>query len=548
MLEINTVTGEIVKAVSTGAGGANKLHPKVWTYNNRVLVVDADGNIHQYGNDDALAGTSSGFDISSGGDTFANADGRIFLIAPTTIQYVDINSDGSGITGNGSMPRNDTGGGQQQAYSAGPNGKVIGAYPTGTIYTYDVAAGTSTSVVPQTPSGYSGWPQSQGEVSTMVDSDGNFLLTQQYNAGWSSKTKTQVVTLNGMTGAESVLESYEGNGTYSNMPIARTPKWNGGNLYLPVLHDLTVVNGGVLIHKISTAGTEFGTIVPQGPGFVTSPMPKLNYVAMGDSYSSGEGNTPFIFGTDTAANKCHRSAQSFPRLLAADSSLNLNLVDFVSCSGATTADVLYGGGTDTGSWSEPAQVDALSSDTQIVTLTIGGNDIAFSDYAMGCVVSLCGPTTQLGLPFYSAMMGSINSYFESNLRTTYETILEKAPNADVYVLDYPYLVDPTGTGTVPIVDFDASGVYDIQTALNTAILGAVTDVRMDANHPTFYNRLHYVQTTDSSSPFTDKHLYTDNPEGSYFNDVSVLVNPEYSLHPNANGHTAYYEIVKGALN
>ena len=43
--------------------------------------------------------------------------------------------------------------------------------------------------------------------------------------------------------------------------------------------------------------------------------PLTNYVALGDSYQSGEGAGDYLAGTDTDANKCHRSVHAYPQRL-----------------------------------------------------------------------------------------------------------------------------------------------------------------------------------------------------------------------------------------
>ncbi|WP_254515065.1 SGNH/GDSL hydrolase family protein [Novosphingobium sp. G106] len=72
--------------------------------------------------------------------------------------------------------------------------------------------------------------------------------------------------------------------------------------------------------------------------------------------------------TETPSNRCARSADNYAHQFARNHMLRL--VD-VSCSGATTADVL---GPSQGL---PAQIDALTPDTALVTVTIGGNDVGF---------------------------------------------------------------------------------------------------------------------------------------------------------------------------
>ena len=93
--------------------------------------------------------------------------------------------------------------------------------------------------------------------------------------------------------------------------------------------------------------------------------PQARYVAMGSSFAAGPGVT---VPADSPSTRCSRSADNYAHQLARRR--NLALTD-VSCGGATTAHVL-------GPWNElPAQIDALSPDTALVTITIGGNDIGF---------------------------------------------------------------------------------------------------------------------------------------------------------------------------
>ena len=102
------------------------------------------------------------------------------------------------------------------------------------------------------------------------------------------------------------------------------------------------------------------------PTNAVSKLPaSARYVALGSSFASGPGVTQIADDRDP---RCTRSNDNYPRQVARR--LNLELVD-VSCGGATTQHVLRG-------WDElPPQIDALTADTQLVTVTIGGNDIGY---------------------------------------------------------------------------------------------------------------------------------------------------------------------------
>jgi lysophospholipase L1-like esterase len=90
------------------------------------------------------------------------------------------------------------------------------------------------------------------------------------------------------------------------------------------------------------------------------------YVALGSSYASGPGIAPQI---DT---KCARSAADYPHLLA--QRIGADLTD-VTCSGAVTADILSRGQRIRSGVTVPPQIDAVTPDTKLVTVSIGGNDL-----------------------------------------------------------------------------------------------------------------------------------------------------------------------------
>jgi len=278
---------------------------------------------------------------------------------------------------------------------------------------------------------------------------------------------------------------------------------------------------------------------PTGYEGVTVPSeytaPPSTYVAMGDSFSSGEGNPPFEYGTNTGSNACHRSPQAYPRLLQSDPNLGLGSTAFVACSGAKTSNVLNGGSAD-GAWGETPQIDALSADTKVVTITIGGNNVGFTDYAIACAETLCGP----GTFDYDYIMGAINdSDFYDSLVATYESILTHAPNAHVYVSGYPYLA---AEGSDVCGAIDLTGVWAVQNQLNAVIEDAVGDVA--STIPT--TRVHYVDPNHTGSPFSGKYLC--NGGTSDFNGLYWPSNTEYSFHPNADGHQDFKSVFENAMS
>src|SRR5262249_54287248 len=87
---------------------------------------------------------------------------------------------------------------------------------------------------------------------------------------------------------------------------------------------------------------------------------EVHYVALGDSYSSGDA----AGSHSPSSGDCLRSASASPvKGAAAPSPASFA---FVACAGATTADVVSG------------QLGAVTSGTTLISITIGGNDVGFS--------------------------------------------------------------------------------------------------------------------------------------------------------------------------
>lgn len=124
-----------------------------------------------------------------------------------------------------------------------------------------------------------------------------------------------------------------------------------------------------------------GPTVPPAPyieGVDFAPPP--DYVAMGDSYSAGEGTRDYLAGTDVDSDRCHRSYHAYgPRL---HHRVDLPRMAFVACSGAVTADFAH---TNHAFPTERPQLDALQAATSLVTFTIGGNDVGFKGVLDACI-------------------------------------------------------------------------------------------------------------------------------------------------------------------
>ncbi len=180
------------------------------------------------------------------------------------------------------------------------------------------------------------------------------------------------------------------------------------------------------------------------------------YVALGDSYQSGEGTFDYVSGTDSpGVNLCHRSLSAYPGLLVSSGVVQLNL-DFRACSGATIATMVTGATSTSGPpWNEgSAQVSSLGITTKLVTVGIVGNDLQFATTVHDCIVNTITSVLQ---PIFSkscqqnqgadvnARLTSLKSGpIHDNLLDLYRLIRAKAPYARVIVVSYPHFFPKTG--------------------------------------------------------------------------------------------------------
>lgn len=208
------------------------------------------------------------------------------------------------------------------------------------------------------------------------------------------------------------------------------------------------------------------------PGAQASPRAPRNYVAMGDSYSAGSGVLPL----DPAASLlCARSAANYPHVLAARAGLALT---DVTCGGAQTKD--YAGSQYPG---VPPQLNALGSGTDLVTMTIGGNDSnTFLDAILACG-SAGVATLGFGHPCQSLYGSTFDDQVDNGtyqaLKSALAAVRAKAPGARVAVLGYPWIVPTTAVpgcfAKLPIASGDVPYLRDLQTHLNAAVKRAAAD-------------------------------------------------------------------------
>jgi lysophospholipase L1-like esterase len=194
------------------------------------------------------------------------------------------------------------------------------------------------------------------------------------------------------------------------------------------------------------------------------------YVAIGDSFTAGGRIGSFQpGGTD-----CLRSTRNYPSLVAAE--LGYALRD-VSCYGASTKDVLDGDSSGI-----PAQVDALSTKTRQVTVSIGGNDPGiFSSMFLTCVRTSRPHST--GSPCQRQFEGKLAAKMRQvsdRVGVVLDEIRKRAPTATVLVINYLRLMPQASVCSLtPFADRDVFWFASVERRLSDAVGSAAKQRNLD---------------------------------------------------------------------
>ncbi|GAA4916955.1 GDSL-like lipase/acylhydrolase family protein [Stackebrandtia albiflava] len=238
---------------------------------------------------------------------------------------------------------------------------------------------------------------------------------------------------------------------------------------------------------------------------VASANESIEYVAMGDSFASGSGAGNYAeISTDSwKGGDCLQSQNAYSPLLADQLGATL---DFQSCSGAKVADI------------HSDQLPALSAGTDLVTLSVGGNDVGFSSVIITCTTSSTAGCTDK----VEAAEADAQQRLPGLLSDLYAEIGSRAPNAQVLILGYPKLFSGRSC-------FGNTGInLDEQARINEAnyvLNGVISTAAQNAGFT-------YV---DPIPAFEGHGVCTS---GAYVNGLRFNI-PE-SYHPNRNGHGIGY--------
>ncbi|MDH6221611.1 SGNH/GDSL hydrolase family protein [Streptomyces pseudovenezuelae] len=266
------------------------------------------------------------------------------------------------------------------------------------------------------------------------------------------------------------------------------------------------------------------------------------YVALGDSYTSG----PRIPAQSGKPAGCDRSDHNYPALVTAQLKLKPGMFRDMSCSGATTVDFTSSQSTDNGR--NPAQLSALSSRTRLVTVGIGGNDIGFSSMLTRCLtmgtaykiiirskdVSVDAPCRDRYVKDGTDSTQQRMTALGTALSDLMKEIRQRAPKAHIYIVGYPAILPPGGTGCgrrLPLAPGDIAYLREREEQLNKALRQQARTA--DAT---------YVDTYTESR----KHSACSARDTRWVEPL-IPSNPAAPVHPNARGQRAITQIVLRAM-
>ncbi|MCB5168329.1 GDSL-type esterase/lipase family protein [Streptomyces bambusae] len=147
------------------------------------------------------------------------------------------------------------------------------------------------------------------------------------------------------------------------------------------------------------------------------------YVALGDSFSSGEGAGSYLDGTDKPSNRCYRSSRAYGPALAKGLKGKLPRFVFRACGGAELKQFREANKPDRGR--EPAQKTALDGWTGLTTLSFGGNDIGFDPLLRHCLSPLERPCDRNQESAFDAALGRLST----DLPKVFKDVRTPAPRA-----------------------------------------------------------------------------------------------------------------------
>lgn len=274
-----------------------------------------------------------------------------------------------------------------------------------------------------------------------------------------------------------------------------------------------------------------------------TPPPTWPYVALGDSYTAGLRIAP----QTGEPRGCSRSSVNYPSLVAKGLGLTGGQFQDVSCSGARTGDLT--GAQKTADGSNPAQLDALTPATRLVTLGIGGNDAGYADILTECardnlvevVKGLVGNRSASPCRDHFAADGTdqVQRKVEAageQVGQALQEVKRRSPQARVYVIGYPSLLPADPAACKPLLGSAVTAGDLTFLAEKEQQLNAMLKKRAEAAGAVF---------VDAAAPSAGHDMCAG--EGARWIEPPFPAEGAAPVHPNARGQEAVAAVVLKAV-
>lgn len=220
------------------------------------------------------------------------------------------------------------------------------------------------------------------------------------------------------------------------------------------------------------------------------------------------------FGIKTQLH-CGRSDKAYGPLVAAELGLEL---DDVSCGGATIPNVF-----ETPQGVEPLQIEAVTADTKLITIGLGGNDIGYNGTALGCM----DPATVCTAP---ANLEADSAALPGKVEAMISALRKKAPDATIVLVTYPREFPEQNCPALSVTDEEFSLLQRMGETVQDALTSAARKTGVLLADP-------YVAPGD----------HTGCAEPSQQWAAGSKVTDGFPYHPTALGHRVMAGLILDAL-
>ncbi|MFI6693901.1 SGNH/GDSL hydrolase family protein [Streptomyces sp. NPDC050433] len=291
----------------------------------------------------------------------------------------------------------------------------------------------------------------------------------------------------------------------------------------------------VLVLVLAVVGTSLSAESGQAQAAPAAPDPDLgapiSWLALGDSFSAGEGSMAWVGDTDCAQDEIDSyPVVSYGQLARQGINWKNSELDFQACSGAT-AD-----GTDP--WDLPAQLARVGDKKyDLITLTLGGNDAGYVGILLDCLGAnwrtiyrngRCNKTSQQ----MRAQVDAVGPILED----AYDRVERRLkPDGRMIVLGYPWIFENPSqwsASTDRCHGFHRNDIVKTRSNVASRLNLLIEE--------TSTKRGHHFLDVERDAAFRGRNLCAKGE--SYMNgwwlDEGTNVRVHGSFHPNTIGHSA----------